>query len=284
MQTIIIHEKTGIVVAVKSDIQQLHSMLKECSAFFTVGESNDFEIDEKYILEVGYYNNKYSIKNVNIVFNDIQEVLGTLMEIICCDFFLNSNDYIFIHGGVVEKNNKLSIVIASTMQGKSTLMALLSMSGYNYLSDDVIPINLHTLKAVSYPKIICLRDYKVLEKFDKKYKDKFINFEYKIKSIDNTTKDMEERDIILPYNSIKTSDINEYSIENIYFLNRVSSYMNDAKCEKIPNNISVLTIMKNLRSPNDLSKFRKIATEFIKGTNSYMINYYQGYKYLDYIL
>lgn len=64
----------------------------------------------------------------------------------------------FIHGSGVG-NGKESIILSTSMgSGKSTLAALLVTQGYRFISDDFIPIGLHSLKVFPFPASLSVKE------------------------------------------------------------------------------------------------------------------------------
>jgi|GEM_PF-3846438 len=279
MITLIYHNDIGIKIYIKSESTMLHKMIWECFRFFDLSYKDEIDDIEK-VLQIIENDGTYRIDNFDYIFDDLNSVLGTLMEIICSDYFLSNENHVFIHGAAMLKDNELSLIIAPTMQGKSTLAALLATNGYQYLSDDVIPISLQDFTVTSYPKIMCIRNKDILQSYKSNFESHFLEFCFNIKNIDNTTKNMEERYILLPRETISTSSGRHFKIKNIYFIERNETLGNQTELLEMSNDISIITLMKNLRSPDDLGKLRKIASTLIKTTKCYRLIYGSGYGYM----
>ena len=63
----------------------------------------------------------------------------------------------FIHGAVLEFEGKAILLIGAPGAGKSTLAWALLHHGFQYLSDELAPIDLSTLTVYPYPHAICLK-------------------------------------------------------------------------------------------------------------------------------
>lgn len=51
------------------------------------------------------------------------------------------SDYIVLHSGAVQSNEGVTLFLGETTSGKSTLVYYLVNNGYNYVSDDIVPIS-----------------------------------------------------------------------------------------------------------------------------------------------
>ncbi|MCL4531835.1 MAG: hypothetical protein M1582_01350 [Actinobacteria bacterium] len=66
--------------------------------------------------------------------------------------------YLLIHAGMVATPSGGVMIPAASGAGKSTLVAALSLSGFDYLSDEVAVLEPESLAALPFPKAICLKD------------------------------------------------------------------------------------------------------------------------------
>ncbi len=60
-------------------------------------------------------------------------------------------NFIVFHGGAVEKGGKAVIFLGEHASGKSTLVSGFCKRGWNYLSDDIITLNIHDFRV--YPNL-----------------------------------------------------------------------------------------------------------------------------------
>ena len=65
--------------------------------------------------------------------------------------------FVMLHGGGVVYNNQAFLFLGESMAGKSTLIAHLTMAGFEYISDDRLLINLLRKTVIPFPKTIILR-------------------------------------------------------------------------------------------------------------------------------
>ena len=94
----------------------------------------------------------YPIKDLNAVGFYLYAVIDKLVE-------GNMDDqYFVLHGGLVAKDGQAYGIIAPTMTGKSTLVAFLSLNGFEYLADDYIFVGREDLKVISLPLPVSLRE------------------------------------------------------------------------------------------------------------------------------
>ena len=119
-----------------------------------------------FIIEV--YDKSIVIKNKNeseeIAISGIEHLIYIIIDIISEPYkAVRCNGLAFYHGGVVAKENECMLIIAPTMQGKTTLCTKLSLLGYTYISDDLIVVD-NDMNVYSLPAPIKIRKNTVLEK------------------------------------------------------------------------------------------------------------------------
>ena len=66
-------------------------------------------------------------------------------------------DLLFIHGAALEFEDKACLIVAPSGSGKSTTTWALLHHGFRYLSDELAPIDLSTMKVSAYPHALCLK-------------------------------------------------------------------------------------------------------------------------------
>ncbi len=66
-------------------------------------------------------------------------------------------ELLFIHAAALEHGGRTSLLIAPSGSGKSTTTWALLNNGFKYLSDELAPIDLNTLKIHLYPHALCLK-------------------------------------------------------------------------------------------------------------------------------
>jgi len=65
----------------------------------------------------------------------------------------------FMHGAALEKQGKVVLLTGESGAGKSTTTWGLLNNGFNYLSDELAPINLDTMHVSPYPHAVCLKSH-----------------------------------------------------------------------------------------------------------------------------
>lgn len=106
-------------------------------------ESRDCERCGIYILSVkdGFcinYIYRGTLKFDAMNADDVVFLIYHLLEYYTDTLLLNENTIVPFHGGMVSKDNMIFPIVAPTHTGKSTLIAYLCGTGYNYMSDDYI--------------------------------------------------------------------------------------------------------------------------------------------------
>ena len=67
-------------------------------------------------------------------------------------------DLYFIHGAALVSHDRAFLLVGPSGHGKSTLAWALSHSGFEYLSDELAPIDVSTLSVWPYPHAVCLKE------------------------------------------------------------------------------------------------------------------------------
>lgn len=67
------------------------------------------------------------------------------------------SDLFFMHAAVLEYKGKAVVIVAASGMGKSTTAWALLHSGFNYLSDELAPIDLTRMEVWPYPHALCLK-------------------------------------------------------------------------------------------------------------------------------
>jgi hypothetical protein len=66
-------------------------------------------------------------------------------------------DLLFMHAAALEYQGRVLILVAPSGSGKSTTTWALVNNGFRYLSDELAPIDLATLRVHAYPHALCLK-------------------------------------------------------------------------------------------------------------------------------
>ncbi len=74
------------------------------------------------------------------------------LEKLCSSLF-------FLHGAALEKNGEVLLLTGRSGAGKSTTTWGLLNTGFNYLSDELAPVNLESMHVSPYPHAVCLKSH-----------------------------------------------------------------------------------------------------------------------------
>ncbi len=120
----------------------------------TLGVFEVFPYQNKYILRVGGVN--------GIVLSaDEPGQIKRLLYIELSNLFYKKteNDWMaYIHGSAVKRNDKLLVLTSPGGSGKSTMAALLQLNGFEFFSDDFIPVEATTENIYPFPAALCVKN------------------------------------------------------------------------------------------------------------------------------
>lgn len=88
---------------------------------------------------------------------DVYDLIYCLEKDITIEIQKIRKDLLFIHAAALEYNNKACMIVAPSGSGKSTTTWALLHHGFRYLSDELSPIDLSTMKVFAYPHALCLK-------------------------------------------------------------------------------------------------------------------------------
>lgn len=129
--------------------------------FFEVNEEAahyDFEYQLKRgDTELSYTiirNNEKNIhcENLYYLIYWLEKDITVEMQYVCQSLF-------FMHGAALEKEGEILLLTGASGAGKSTTTWGLLNNGFNYLSDELAPINLETMHVSPYPHAVCLKSH-----------------------------------------------------------------------------------------------------------------------------
>lgn len=81
----------------------------------------------------------------------------------CLEFELVQNlietqpQFLFLHSGAVASSGKAVVITGVSGRGKSTLVSHLCKQGWEYLSDEIVPIDLSSDKILPFPRMVYVR-------------------------------------------------------------------------------------------------------------------------------
>lgn len=245
-------------------------------------DSGEMNSKGKCILVNSLSGGKYQIQDTNLLLGDIESVIGMSQEIAFSPYFLYSENYTFFHGAVVEKDGQAVLLIAPTQMGKTTITAMLCTMGYKYFSDDVIAVNNNDLTVVTFPKVLTVRNMGVLRQYKRDFDLYMDILKFKDKSIDNTSKEFEERFAMFPKETEEVVRGKKYVISRIYVLNRQVEFGEKSSVRQYDEVTGFLCLLKNLRSTYNLTKSKDVAGRLNANTPIYELQYGYGFKLLNY--
>jgi len=88
---------------------------------------------------------------------DLYDLIYCLEKDITVEIQKIRNDLLFIHAAALEYNNKACMIVAPSGSGKSTTTWASLHHGFKYLSDELSPIDLSTMRVSAYPHALCLK-------------------------------------------------------------------------------------------------------------------------------
>lgn len=281
MTTYISHPNIAWRVAIVCD-NEIHSHIATLFGAFCVERDISGLIAPEKTLILCKTENGYRINYTNIVCEDLYHALGMIMEMLMSPYFLRSQSYFFLHGAALVKDGKLVTIIAPTHQGKSTTTALLLMRGYQYLSDDVIPVNVDTLEVSSFPKALCIRDLSVLDDGKCSLHNFFNVMPFCVKSEDNLSRKIESRVPLLPFKTVAVDGTVFYKMDTIILLERTAQIeANLYELVQLDSGAGYMHLIKNLRAPEQIPLFRRVGAQITRSVRFMKLRYFEGYQYLD---
>lgn len=177
-------------------------IVKNLSSLYGAYCSNS--ADGSIVISVGISGDKYTVNWDNRQFI-ITEPMGCIHNIIYSTKKITSGIFA-MHAGAVCHNGKASIFAAATTTGKTTLISYLIQSGFEYVSDDCVFIDMADLSVYPFHNPLHLREggAEILRKCGK---------------LPNDLTYADERCIFLPQNLSPE----KMEIEKIYFIERTDN-------------------------------------------------------------
>lgn len=105
----------------------------------------------------GYYIFKVN-KEIFLKCKDLQRAVLEISSEIINRFVHNSNGLLYLHAGAVQKNGKVLIVVGGSRSGKTSLVSfLINHYGYEFLSDEIVPIVLSNGNVLPFHRALSIR-------------------------------------------------------------------------------------------------------------------------------
>ncbi len=127
-------------------------------------ETEDNKTDT-YEIEVFPFENRFALRvnkgNSKTLTADEPGQIKRLLYIELTNFFYDKKEsewMAFLHGSALRKNNEIIILTSTGGSGKSTMAGLLMLNGFDFFSDDYIPVEAQSEKAYPFPAALCLKN------------------------------------------------------------------------------------------------------------------------------
>ena len=88
---------------------------------------------------------------------DVYDLIYFLEKDITVELQKIRKDLLFIHAAALEYKGRACMIVAPSGSGKSTTTWALLHHGFGYLSDELAPIELSTMRVSAYPHALCLK-------------------------------------------------------------------------------------------------------------------------------
>lgn len=279
--TVVNNKEIDFSICLKSEVEFLHLMWRKYFSNFEVLTN----------MEDPYYNNcdnnsvivsrldddKYFIKNIGLLIEDIELVLGLTYEI-AFDIYRNHlTKYYLLHGAALKKNKKTYLFIGPSSCGKSSFCTFLCARGYEYLSDDVIPLN-DKFEAFSFPKPIHIRDAEFVNNHVT-VKDRFDELNFRMKLYNNKN-ELEEKILLKPLFTINTTNEDKCYIDTIFLLNRVDK-LDKSTITAIGKSQAFYNLISNLLTVKDLKHIKYYLARLVDEVPVFRFDYKNGIGYVD---
>ncbi len=128
------------------------------SAFIHFEKNINFDIEyELYIDETKrkfeiIRNNETTLQSsdLGLFVYQLEKDITIELQYLCSSLF-------FMHGAALEYNGEVLLLTGRSGAGKSTTTWGLLNNGFNYLSDELAPVNLESMHVAPYPHAVCLK-------------------------------------------------------------------------------------------------------------------------------
>jgi len=140
----------------------IHDIVIKNFGYFKLSDTEITNPDYHYELTQSEDLQSFTItrnKEVVIPCDDLGLFVYNLEKDITVDIQYLCNSLFFMHGAALERNGELLLLTGRSGAGKSTTTWGLLNNGFNYLSDELAPINLETMHVSPYPHAVCLKSH-----------------------------------------------------------------------------------------------------------------------------
>ncbi len=150
------------VVHIDSQNTFIHKTILQNYAAFKINSTEPVSSDLYYELKQGGGKLTYTIvrdkkqvihcEDIGLFVYHLEKDITIELEKLCPSLF-------FLHGAALEKNGEVLVITGRSGAGKSTTTWGLLNNGFNYLSDELAPVNLESMHVIPYPHAVCLKKH-----------------------------------------------------------------------------------------------------------------------------
>ena len=146
-------------VAVRCSDKSAITLLRECySAFLTPGDAKSLPALAYDVSLIGHASGwMLSCGETTIECQDAYDLIYEFEKDVTKRLQLLRDDLFFVHGAALSVAERCVIISGESGSGKSSLAWCLSHRGFEYLSDELAPIDPSTLAVEPYPHALCLK-------------------------------------------------------------------------------------------------------------------------------
>lgn len=249
------------------DSSELFELIIKIFGLFSIKSNCDLQANiHVLVLKKGDRYELYE-NNVLVITSKKKDILGYICQAYYEKCTFDDSSLLVLHGGCLynKDNRKVDIFLGPSHMGKSTFVTFLLDNGFDYFSDDIVPIKKDTLIAHCFPKAIYIRNVKIVESFLSP-EAQVVNTGIEIGS------GSEKKMVFSISHPIYISSAN---INNIYILNRNETF-EKASLEKLLSNEALLVLINNLKKPGNVYESVSAIMQIIKSHNVYRLNYGNG--------
>lgn len=208
---------------------------------------------ERFYYKLGFFldsSNKFMVKESDGKYLRVEKMISYIESFLIKRTIVEKN-YLMLHGGAIESDDKAYLLLADSCGGKSTATSFLCMNGFRYITDDRIIINTQTSKVIPFPKTIMLRTGTV-DLLKNQYGIEIQSMRYKYRGL--------ERDFFRPMNV----SLGSPSIAHIYILRCSKDANIELHIEEVDRNSRVKYLLMSSHTTSNLANvrdFSRLASE-----------------------
>jgi len=145
-------------ISVKLNCFDLSEMIKLVYGAMITSHADNTQLS--YVINKNKTSNEISILREGgpeYITSDIGEFIFLFEKDMTIELQKLRSDLLFIHSAVLEYKGQGLLLVAPSGTGKSTTSWAMLNSGFNYLSDELAPINIENMQVEAYPHALCLK-------------------------------------------------------------------------------------------------------------------------------